>query len=97
MIAQNKNIIKRKIHDSYFLIDITQNYFDDTCNLYEINEIGSFIWEQMNNACSIDKIVNQLSLEIKACDVEKDTIKTDVKDYIKVLFEEGFLEVIDEV
>lgn len=45
---RNSDIVARKIHGSFFLIDICDNYSGDRCSLYEINETGMFIWEQIN-------------------------------------------------
>ena len=43
MYDKNPNIVCRDIHGSYFLIDITDNFSDNVCSLYEMNEIGRFI------------------------------------------------------
>lgn len=48
MIRKRENIVARVIHDSYFLIDIKQNYLDDKARIYEVNEIGYYIWKQYN-------------------------------------------------
>ncbi len=94
MIVKNKNLVERKIHDTYFLIDITENYLDDKCSLYEINDIGDFIWRQL-------EISNEISDIVKAivCNVSEEInyleIYNDVMEFINALISENFLEEID--
>ena len=56
---RNPNIRCRRIHETWFLIDITQNY-DDICRLYELNEMGSFIWEQLERPMTVDGITGEV-------------------------------------
>lgn len=90
MLIKNKNIIKRQIHDTYFLIDITQNYLENTCSLYEINEIGAFIWDELDTSHTVIEIAQKL------CDAIIDPIALedlleDVEDYINILKKEKFV------
>lgn len=91
MLIKNKNIVLRDIHDSFFLIDITQNYLNDICNLYEINEIGVFIWNALESANSIKEIVDLLLQNI-VDDVNYDEVYDDVEMYIKLLINSSFVE-----
>ena len=56
MIRKRENIVARVIHDSYFLIDIKQNYLDDKARIYEVNEIGYYIWKQLDVVSDVDDI-----------------------------------------
>jgi len=94
MFRKNPKIVRRKIHDSYFLIDITQNYFDDSCMLYEINEIGDFIWEQLEQCNNIEDIVDKL-FECLGNDVCREEVLKDIEEFIEILCQEGFMEVYD--
>ena len=47
-MRKNESIVARKIHDTYFLIDTKENYSDEKCRLYEINEIGYFLWNNIS-------------------------------------------------
>ena len=62
MIRKRENIVARVIHDSYFLIDIKQNYLDDKARIYEVNEIGYYIWKQLDVVSDVDDIVDFLSV-----------------------------------
>ena len=56
MFVSNKNAIARKIYNSYFLIDITDNYSGDRCALYEVNETGMFLWENLSTKKTADEL-----------------------------------------
>ena len=43
-MIRRKDVIKRNIHGEIFLIDITRNYFDDECFLYQLTDRYFVIW-----------------------------------------------------
>lgn len=94
MFIKNQNIVVRKVHDTFFLIDISQNYLNDKCSLYEINETGNFIWQQLENVEDIQKIVNCLMNNLVE-DVDYLEVYADVEEYISILKKEGFLEEVN--
>ncbi len=87
---RNKNIVLRNIHDTYFLIDITDNYQDDKCVMYEINEIGKFIWENIDGKNVQDVVQNLHSIIIE--EIEYQVIYNDVLEYVNVLLEKNFIK-----
>ena len=91
MITRRKDVIKRNIHGEIFLIDATQNYFDDECFLYQLNEIGEFLWEQLSKPINAYGLVEALKKNIWEKIPEEDLLR-DVKVYIESLKQEGFLE-----
>ncbi len=92
MYIKNQNIVARNIHDSYFLINITDNYLDDKCRLYELNEIGYFIWNQLDITGELASIVDALKANI-IDEVDYNELMCDVKEYLDILFDEGFVRV----
>ncbi len=90
MIFRNENIVARKVHDATFLIDITENYSEDKCHLYEINEIGAFIWNKLPDVESTRQIADLLYEAIDD-DVPYETILEDTKTFIAQLNEMGFI------
>ena len=93
---KNKNIVKRNIHEYAYLIDITENYLDEKCRLYEINQVGSIIWDLLDDYCN-DQI-NEISRKIKSMiidDIPFEIIKNDVKDFLSLMKDEGFLKEVD--
>lgn len=92
VFRKNKYVVERKIHDSYFLIDISQNYFDDKCILYEINEIGVFIWDEIEKCKDIHDLVIKLIASIFD-EVKYDDIYCDIDEFVNALCKVGFLEI----
>lgn len=90
-MIRRKDVIKRNIHGEIFLIDITQNYFDDECFLYQLNEMGAFIWEQLSNPISTDELVEVLKENISD-EISDEELLRDVKVYVESLKQEGFWE-----
>ena len=50
--SEKENPAARTIHGSSFWIDISDNYSGDTCSLYEINQTGMFIWNNIDGTRS---------------------------------------------
>lgn len=94
MYRQNKNIVFRKIHDTFFLIDITDNYMGDQCLLNEINEVGAFIWSELSNVNDIGGVVEKLKVQLNE-EVEFEVLYNDVKEYIQYLLQLGLVEEYD--
>lgn len=61
---------------------------------YEVNEIGYYIWKQLDVVSDVDDIVDLLSNEITE-DINRNFIKKDVVEFLNALQSEKFLEVID--
>lgn len=88
----NKNMVLRKIHDSFFLIDITQNYLNDKCTLYEVNEVGAFIWQQLESGCEASEVFSNIMSSIILEDGSSNDVLSDLNEYLNVLQASGFLE-----
>lgn len=94
---RNENVVERKIHGAFYLINIKDNYLDDKCRLYEMNEMGDVIWNILDissrEESQIDFIVNRIK-ELIVDEVPYDIIKEDVESFIDSINKEGFLEVV---
>ena len=91
MIVKKQNIVGRRVHDTYFLIDITENYANDKCSLYEISSVGEFIWDQLDALDNISDIVDVIIRSISE-EVEYSAIFNDVTEFINALLCLNFLE-----
>lgn len=90
IVKKNENIVARTIHNCIFLIDIAENYSDDKCHLYEINEIGKFIWDKIDNC----RTRYDLAVEVKNAvvdDVSLEEIIEDTNCFISQLIHDGFV------
>ena len=90
MFVSNKNAIARKICNSYFLIDITDNYSGDRCVLYEVNETGMFLWENLSAKKTADELTTLLK-EAIVDDVSYQIIFSDVMEFIHTLTDKNFI------
>ena len=86
-----EHIVARKIHDSFFLIDTKQNYLNDKCSLYEINEIGYFIWNDIDGSKTVEDIIQDLFSQIVG-EVDYNELEYDVKVFLETLIANGFVE-----
>lgn len=92
VIKKNENIVARKVHGSFFLIDISDNYFGDKCAIYEINETGMFIWDNIDGKRNIKELVALLKAVI-IDDIDYQILHDDVKEFIDTLIIRQFVEV----
>ena len=93
-VEQKDNFIERRIHGSYFLIDITDNYRNDTCALHEINETGLFLWTHMKGKTTANELARELQKAISD-PISFDVILRDVEDYIRSLAADNLVEVTE--
>ena len=89
MYDKNPNIVCRDIHGSLFLIDITDNFSDNVCSLYEMNEIGKFIWENISHNTAVEIAV--LLKDAITDDIPLDCLLNDVSEYLNTLEANGFI------
>lgn len=92
LIKKNENIVARKVHGSSFLIDISDNYSGDKCALYEINETGMFIWNNINGSRTIEDLATLLKKAI-IDDVDYQILHDDVAEFLETLVSRHFVEV----
>lgn len=92
VIKKRESIVLRRIHGTYFLIDISDNYSNNKCSLYEINETGEFLWNEMDKKRTIKELAVSLK-EAIIDEVDFKIIYDDVLDYINTLYENKFVEV----
>lgn len=90
MLIKNNDVILRTIHGSIFLIDIADNYSGDKCSLYEINEIGRFLWDSMDENGTIDGLIDALQ-KVLIDEVPRDVLLADVSEYINDLIDKKFV------
>lgn len=90
VFIKNDNIVLRTIHGSIFLINISDNYSEDKCLLYEINEIGRFLWDNIDKNGTIDSLVDALQ-NVLIDKVPHDILLNDVTEYINDLIDKRFV------
>ncbi|MGN1433722.1 MAG: PqqD family protein [Ruminococcus sp.] len=93
MYIKNEAIVARHIHDTNFLIDITDNYMDEKCRLYEISDTGMYIWSVIEECSGIKEITESL-IKIIADEVDYGVVYDDVSEFVGLLLNQGFVKEI---
>lgn len=90
LLIQCDNIVLRKIANKFYLINIKDNYTGDICKLYEINEIGNFIWNLLDNPITLVNIVDKL-FKVIVPSTDYSIVYNDVDHFINVLIDLKFI------
>jgi methyltransferase-like protein len=75
---RNKNFVFRQIENETILVPIRNNVGDMDC-LYNLNEVGAFIWQQIDGRKSLFDIKKMVVSEFDVSDV---TAETDLSEFI---------------
>ena len=82
---RHANFVYRKIENETILVPIKNNVGDMSC-IYHLNEVGAFIWEQLDGEKTLSDILNMVADEF---DVTPEDAEIDLYDYINDLNEIG--------
>lgn len=88
---RRENVVARKIHGSFFIIDITDNFSGDKCVLYEINEIGNWIWEHIHGSETTEDLTAELKNALVE-EVDASVLYADIVEFIDELKACRFVE-----
>lgn len=75
---RNPDFIFRKIVDEMILVPIHKNVADMDA-IFTLNEVGAFVWENIEQPSSLDELQKSLAHEFDA-DVE--TIQSDLRQFL---------------
>lgn len=73
--------ILKEVAGSYVIVPIGENLVDFSA-MITTNETGAFLWELLKEDKSSDELVAEL---LKEYDVEEDTAKADVLEFVQIL------------
>ena len=83
---KKEDIVSRQVSDEYILVPLSDD-IADMDSLFTMNEVGAFIWEQIDGKNSINQIIENITNEFE---VEKDvarndaiTFFNDIKNFLK--------------
>lgn len=88
---RKKYIVLREIHNQFFLINICCNYHNNVCSLYEVNEMGAYIWKALSQTGKSDVIAKNLLGELND-GVTFRQLLDDIETFLEKLAECGFIE-----
>lgn len=84
----NKEVVYREILGQHILIPVGAALTDKT-GLFNMSELGAFIWKLINESKNEDEI---LSAILEEYDVEKEVAKKDLEEFLSKLKEFGIVE-----
>ena len=88
-MKHNDNYFLRNIDDIFFLLPVDDTEKSDS-KMIILNETSAFLWNKLENECTIDALVKLLS---DRYDVAEDLANQHVTDFIYFLSENGCLDV----
>jgi hypothetical protein len=76
VFRKNKNFVFRQIDDETILVPIKDN-LGDMGSIYNLNEVGAFIWEHFDGQQTIGEIKNRIinEFEISEKEAQKDLME----------------------
>ena len=80
---RNEDFVYRKIEDETILVPIKNNV-GDMGSIYNLNEVGAFIWEHLDGEKTLDDLKNMVTQEF---DVPPHEAETDLCEFINDLKE----------
>ena len=85
--GKNEDFVYRRIGDETILVPIKDNV-GDMGSIYDLNEVGTFVWEHLDGRQSLSDIKDRIFAEFN---VSSDAANKDLSDFIAQLKEIGAL------
>ena len=76
---KHSEIVSRKVTDEYILVPLS-NDIADMDSIYTMNEVGAFIWENVDGKNSVKDIVSKVENEF---DVNHQTAEEDTVEFLE--------------
>ncbi|NOZ47605.1 MAG: PqqD family protein [Chlorobi bacterium] len=84
--SKHPEVVSRKVDDEFILVPLNDD-IADMDSIYTMNEVGAFIWEQINGDNTVKEIIETVTNEfdVKPEIAQKDvlTFFDDIKFFIK--------------
>ena len=84
----SENFILKKIIDDYIVVPVGSELVDFNA-LITLNETGAFLWEALKSESTEDELCSKLCAEY---DVDRETAKTDISEFVEKLASAGVLK-----
>ena len=81
--TRHEHFVFRRIQDEMLLVPIKDNVGDMGC-IYNLNEVGAFIWERLNGE---NKIGDILKMMVEEFDVSSERAEEDLREFVRQLEE----------
>ena len=87
IFKQAENIVTREIAGETILVPV-RGRLADMQNIYTLNRVGNYIWEQLNGSKSLAEI---LDLVLNNFDVSREEAEQDILEFINHVAETGLV------
>lgn len=81
IISQKENFAAREVNGELILVPV-KNTVADMNEMFTLNEVGNFIWQQLKTGVNIGDIASNISEEFE---VEKEVAKQDLIEFLEAL------------
>ncbi|MGA1794650.1 MAG: PqqD family protein [bacterium] len=81
--TRHEHFVFRRIQDEMLLVPIKDNVGDMGC-IYNLNDVGAFIWEHMDGETKLGDI---LKMMVEEFDVSSERAEEDLREFIRQLEE----------
>ena len=79
VFQKKSNLVARRIGEEYILVPVINNIAEMN-KVYTLNEVGAFIWDQIDGVKTVREIIVSLT---SSFEVEPDKALEDLTDFIK--------------
>ena len=83
VFQKNENFVFRQIDDETILVPIKNNV-GDMGSIYNLNEVGAYIWEHLDGEKTLSEIKNKIAVEFE---VSPETAEEDLMEFVNQLEE----------
>jgi len=90
---RNENFVYRRIEDETILVPIKDNV-GDMGSIYNLNEMGAFIWEQLDGQIKLETVKEKILAEY---DVTSQEAEKDLNEFLNDLIEIEAVRLVDWV
>ena len=87
-LSRNEDFVFRRIVEEMVLVPIRQNVAA-LASIYTLNELGAFIWEQLESPRSHAELEEAILAEYE---IDAETVRTDLASFIEALLRIGAVE-----
>jgi methyltransferase-like protein len=83
VFQKNENFVFRQIDDETILVPIKNNV-GDMGSIYNLNEVGAFVWEHLDGEKTLSDIKNKIAMEFE---VSSKAAESDLMEFVDQLKE----------
>ena len=82
-LSRKDDVVEREVVGEVFLVPIS-GHLADLQELFVLNETGRYLWERLDDSCSLDDLARDL---VEEFEVDEETALRDVETFAKQLVE----------